>query len=69
MSIFFGNQSFEDYPQEKQYPANFTDSKIKLFLKNFYIPKVVVQNVPKRNAFVKLLFLGSTLFQITKKFQ
>ena len=27
----------------------------------------MVPNVPKRNVFVKLLFLGSTLFQIRKK--
>ena len=34
-----------------------------------YTPKVIVQNVPKRNVFVKLLFLWSTSFQILKKFQ
>ena len=34
-----------------------------------YIPKVVVPNVPKRNAFVKLPFLGSTSFQVRKKLQ
>ena len=29
----------------------------------------MVQNVPKRNVLVKLLFLGSTSFQIRKKIQ
>ena len=34
-----------------------------------YTTKVIVQNVPKRNVFVKLPFLGSTSFQIRIKFQ
>ena len=34
-----------------------------------YTPKPVIQNVPKRHIFVKLLFLGSTSFQIRKKLQ
>ena len=34
-----------------------------------YTPKVIVQNVPKRNVFVKLLCLGRTSFQIRKKLQ
>ena len=34
-----------------------------------YTPKVIVQDVPKRNIFVKLTFLGSTSFQIRKKLQ
>ena len=34
-----------------------------------YSPKVIVQNVPQRNTFVKLPFLGSTSFQIRKKLQ
>ena len=34
-----------------------------------YTPKVIAQNVPKRNVFVKLPFLGSTSFQIRKKLQ
>ena len=34
-----------------------------------YTPKVVVQNVPKRNVFVKLPFLGSTSFEIRKELQ
>ena len=51
----FWNWSFEDY--EKQLSANM-----------LYTPEVIV-HVPKRNVFVKLPFLGSTLFQIQKKFQ
>ena len=46
---------------------NFIDSCIKLFLNKLYTSKVVVPNVPKRNVFVKLPFLGSTAFQIRKK--
>ena len=34
-----------------------------------YTLKVIFQNVPKRNVFVKLPFLGSTSFQIRKKLQ
>ena len=48
---------------------NFIDSCIKSFLNKLYTPKVVVPNVPKRNVFVKLPFLGSTSFQIRKKLQ
>ena len=51
------------------YPLNFIDSCIKSFLNKLYTPKVVVPNVPKRNVFVKLPFLGSTSFQIRKKLQ
>ena len=51
------------------YPLTFTDSSIKLFLNKFYTPKIIVQNVPKRNAFVKLPFLGSISFQIRKKLE
>ena len=51
------------------YPLNFIDSCIKSFLKKLYTPKVMVLNVPKRNVFVKLPFLGSTSFQIPKKLQ
>ena len=40
-----------------------------LFLNKLYTPKVIVQNVPKWNVFVKLPFLGSTLCQIWKNFQ
>ena len=35
----------------------------------FYSPKVIVQNVPKRNVLVKFPFLESTLFQIPKNLQ
>ena len=34
-----------------------------------YTPKVIVPNVPKRNVFVKLRFLGIISFQIRKKLQ
>ena len=49
---------------KNNYPLNFIDSCIKSFLNKLYTPKVVVPNVPKRNVFVKLPFLGSTSFQI-----
>ena len=48
---------------------NFINSCIELFLNKLYTYKVVVPNVPKRNVFVKLPFLGSTSFQIRKKLQ
>ena len=51
---------------KKNYPLNFIDLYIKSFLNKLYTPKVIVQNVPKRNAF-KLPFLRSTLFQIRKE--
>ena len=51
------------------YPFNFIDSYIKSFLNKLYTPKVVVSNVPERNVFVKLPFLGGTSFQIQKKLQ
>ena len=54
---------------KNNYPLNFIDSCIKSFLNKLYTPKVVVPNVPKRNVFVKLPFLGSTSFQIRKKLQ
>ena len=54
---------------KNNYPLNFIDSCIKSFLNKLYTPKVMVPNVPKRNVFVKLPFLGSTLFQIRKKLQ
>ena len=53
---------------KNNYPPNFTDLLIKSFLKKLYTPKVMVQNVPKRNVF-KLPFLGGTSFQIQKKLQ
>ena len=58
--ISFGNRSFEDYHQEKNYPPDFIDSCIKSFLNKLYTPKIIVQNVPEGNIFVKLLFLGGT---------
>ena len=42
--------------RKNNYPPNFIDSCIKLFLNKLYTPKVIVQNVPKRNFFVKLPF-------------
>ena len=51
------------------YPFNFIDSCSKSFLNKSYTPKVVVSNVPERNVFVKLPFLGGTSFQIQKKLQ
>ena len=54
---------------KNNYPQNFIDSCIKSFLSKFYTPKVIIQNVPKRNVFAKLLFLGSTSFQIRKNLQ
>ena len=62
--ISFLNRSFEDYPHEKQNPPSFIDSCIKSFLNKLYAPKVFVQNVSRRDAFIKLPFLGSTSFQI-----
>ena len=50
-------------------PPDFIDSCIKSFLYKLYARKVIVQNVPKRNVFVKLLFLGSISFQIQKELQ
>ena len=54
---------------KNDYPLNFIDSSIKSFFNKLYTPKVIVQNVPKRNVFVKLPFLRSTSFQIRKKLQ
>ena len=54
---------------KNNYHPNFVYLCIKSFLNKLYTPKVVVQNVPKRNVFVKLPFLGSTSFQIRKKLQ
>ena len=48
---------------KNNYPPNFIDSC------KLYTPKFIVQNVPKRNVFVKLLFSRNTLFQIRKKLQ
>ena len=46
---------------------NFIDSCIKSFLNKLYSPKVSVENVPRRDASVRLPFLGSTSIQIVKK--
>ena len=54
---------------KNNYPLNFRDSCIKSFLNKLFTPNVVVPNVPKKNIFVKLLFLGSTSFTIWKKLQ
>ena len=54
---------------ENNYSPGFIDSCIKSFLNKLYTPKVTVENIPKRNVFVKLPFLGSTSFQIRKKLQ
>ena len=54
---------------KNNYPLNFIDSCIKSFLNKLYTPKVVVRNVPKRNVFVKLPFLGSNSFQIQRSFK
>ena len=48
---------------------SFIDSCIKPFINKLYTPKVMVPNVTKRSLFVRLPFLGSTSFQIWKKFQ
>ena len=53
---------------KNNYPPNFIDSYFKLFFNKLYTPKVIVQNVPERNIFVKLPFLGKVL-QIRKKLQ
>ena len=52
---------------KNNYPLNFIDSCIKSFLNKSYTPKLMVPNVPKRNVFIKIPFLGSTSFQIRKK--
>ena len=54
---------------KNNYASNVIDSCIKSFFNKLDTPKVIVQNVPRRNVFVKLPFLGSTSFQIQKKLQ
>ena len=54
---------------KNNYPLNFIDSCIKLFLNKLYTPKVMFPKVFLKNVFVKLPFLGSTSFQIRKKLQ
>ena len=46
---------------------NFIALCIKSLLNKLHTPKVMVSNVSERNIFIKLPFLGSTLFQIQKK--
>ena len=67
--ISFWNWSFEDYPHKKNYSWNFKNSCVKSFLNKLYTPETMVPNVPKRNVFVKLPFLGGTSFQIRNKLQ
>ena len=55
--------------RKDNFPVNFIDSSIKSFLNNFFAPKVIVHDIPKRDVFIKLSFSGSTLFQICKKLQ
>ena len=50
--------------RKNNYSPNFIDLCIKSFLNKLYTSKVIVQNVPKRNVFVKMPFLGGTSFQI-----
>ena len=50
---------FQDI-MKNNYHLNFIDSCIKSFLDKLHIPDIL-QNVPKRNVFVKLPFLGSTV--------
>ena len=54
---------------KNNYPPSFVDSCIKSFNNKLYTPKVMAQNVCKRNAFAKLPFLGSTMFEIRMKLQ
>ena len=54
---------------KNSYTQKFIDSCTKTFLKKLYTPKAMKQNVPKRNVFIKLFFLGSTSFQIRQTFQ
>ena len=49
------------------YLRNFIDPCIKSLFNKLYTPKVIAQNLPKRNVFLKLPFLGSNLFQIQEK--
>ena len=53
--------------KKKKWSPNFINSCIKSFVNNLYTPKVIVQNVPKTNVFVTLLFSESTSCQIWKK--
>ena len=54
---------------KNNYPGKLIDLCIKSFFNKLCTPKAIVHNIPKRNVFVKLLFLGRTSFQIRKKLQ
>ena len=54
---------------ENNYSPIFIDSCFKLFLNKLYVPKVMVQNVPKKHVFAKLPYLVSTSLQVLKKLQ
>ena len=58
--ISFRNRYLKTIFIKNNYPPNFIDLFIKSFLNKLYIPKVIVQNVPKRNESAKLSLLGST---------
>ena len=66
--ISFWNRSFEDYLMKNSYPPNFIDSLIKSFLNKLYT-KVIVQNVPKRNVFVKLRLFAVLRFKFERSFK
>ena len=66
-SFHFENDHLKIVLIKNNYPFVFIDSYIKSFVNKLYTPKVVVPIVPKRNVFVKLLFLGSTSFQFWRK--
>ena len=55
--------------RKNNYHLNFIDSSIKLFFKKLSKPKIIVQNVPKRDVFPNLLFLEINSFQMWKKLQ
>ena len=48
---------------------NFVDPCSKSFLNELYTPKVIVQNSPKKDAFITLLVVRTTSFLIWKKLQ
>ena len=51
---------------KNDYLPNFSYSCIKSFLNKLYTPKIIFQNILKRNVFIELPFLGRTVFQIRK---
>ena len=53
---------------KNSYPPNFIDSLIKSFLNKLYT-KVIVQNVPKRNVFVKLRLFAVLRFKFERSFK